>query len=130
MRGLSRTRLAEQMRSERARYSTNRRPLQSGGILTVEDGRHMVRQSDDDERAKAERLLKRLEEKDSEMCKKWVDAAVKIVCVWRKEGKLKPLYIVDALGKGRVGTWLNSLSWFFYCWIRIMVGLGSVVRLV
>jgi hypothetical protein len=101
MRDLSRTRLAEQMRSERARYSTSRRSLQSGGILTVEDGRHMVRQTDDDERAKAERLLKRLEEKDSKMRKKWVDAAAKIARAWRKEGKLKPLYIVDALGKGR-----------------------------
>jgi hypothetical protein len=66
----SRTRLAEQMRSERARYSTSRRSLQSGGILTVEDGRHMVRQTDDDEQAKAERLLNRLEEKDSKMRKK------------------------------------------------------------
>jgi hypothetical protein len=38
----------------------------------------MVRQNDDDERAKAERLLKRLEEKDSKMRRKWVDAAAKI----------------------------------------------------
>jgi hypothetical protein len=58
----------------------------------------MVRQTDDDERAKAERLLDRLEEKDSKMRKKWVD---KIARAWRKEGKLKSLYIVDALGKGR-----------------------------
>jgi hypothetical protein len=65
MRDFSRTRLAEKMRSERAMYS--RRSLQSGGTLTVEEWRHMVRQLDDDERAKAERLLKRLEEKDSEM---------------------------------------------------------------
>ena len=57
MRDLSSTQLAEQMRSERARYS--RRPSQPRGILAVEEGRHMVRQSDDDERAKAERLLKK-----------------------------------------------------------------------
>jgi len=37
-----------------------------GGILTV----HIVRQSDD-ERAEAERLLKRLEEKDPKMREKW-----------------------------------------------------------
>jgi len=43
--------------------------LQLGGILTMEEGRHMIRQSDD-ERAKAERLLKRLEERDSKMRKK------------------------------------------------------------
>jgi hypothetical protein len=99
MRDLSRTRLAEKMRSERAMYS--RRSLQSGGILTVEEGRSMVRQNDDDERAKAERLLKRLEEKDTKMRKKWVDAAAKIARAWREEGELKPLYIADALGKGR-----------------------------
>jgi hypothetical protein len=82
MRDLSRTRLAEQMQSERTRYSTSRRSLQSGGILAVEDGRHMIRQTDD-ERAKAVRLLNRLEEKDS---KKWVDTAAKIARAWRRKG--------------------------------------------
>jgi hypothetical protein len=47
MRDLSKTRLAKQTRSERDR---------SERTITVEEGRHMVRQSDDDERAKAERL--------------------------------------------------------------------------
>jgi hypothetical protein len=67
--------------------------LQSGRTLTIEDGRHMVRHLDDDERAKAERLQKRLEEKDLKMHKKWVEPAAKIAFAWRKEGKLKPLYI-------------------------------------
>jgi len=61
----------------------------------------MVHQLDDDERAKAERLLKRLEEKDLKMRRKWVDAAAKIARTWRREGKLRPLYIVDACGKGQ-----------------------------
>jgi hypothetical protein len=90
MRDLSGTRLAVQMRSERAKYNTSRRSLQSGGILTTEDGRQMVCQTEDDERAKVERLLGRLEEKDLKMRKKWVEAAAKIA---RKEGKLKPLYV-------------------------------------
>jgi hypothetical protein len=64
MRELSRTRLAGKICSERAMYG--RRFLQSGEIHTAEDGRRMVRQSDD-KRAKAERLLKRLEEKDSKI---------------------------------------------------------------
>ena len=38
----------------------------------------MVRQLDDHEYAKMERLLKRLEEKDSKMRKKQVDPAAKI----------------------------------------------------
>jgi hypothetical protein len=37
-----------------------------------------TRQTDYDERAKAERLLNRLEEKDSKMRKKWVDIVVKL----------------------------------------------------
>jgi hypothetical protein len=75
--------------------------LQSGGILTTEEGRNMVRQIDDYGRAKAERLLKKLEEKDSKMRKKWVDAATKIARAWRKEDKLKPFYVVDSYGKER-----------------------------
>ena len=35
------------------------------------------------------------------MRKKWVGTAAKIARARRKEGKLKPLYIVDALRKGR-----------------------------
>jgi hypothetical protein len=35
----------------------------------------------------------RLEEKDSKMRKKWVDAAANIACAWLKDGELKPLYI-------------------------------------
>ena len=74
----------------------NRRSVQSGGTLTIQEGRHMVQQLDDDERAKAERLLKRLEEKDLKMRRKWVDATAKIarmyIHTWRREGKLRPLY--------------------------------------
>jgi hypothetical protein len=40
-------------------------------------------------------------QKRKKMGKKWGDAAAKIARAWRKEGKLKPLYVVDALGKGR-----------------------------
>jgi hypothetical protein len=61
MRGLSRTRLAEQLRGERAKYSTSKQPLQSRKILTVEVKRHIIRQTYD-KRAKAERFLNRLEE--------------------------------------------------------------------
>jgi hypothetical protein len=43
-------------------------------------------------------MLKKLEEKNSKM---WVDAAAKIARAWRREGKLRPLYIVDSYGKGR-----------------------------
>jgi hypothetical protein len=41
----------------------------------------MERQLDDDERARAERLL---EKRTRKCAKKWVDAAAKIARVWRK----------------------------------------------
>jgi hypothetical protein len=82
----------------------------------------MVRQLDDDERAKAERLQKRLEETDLKMHKKWVEAAAKIARAWRKEGKLKPLYIVDAFGKGRE---VEFIFMFFYPWGDKIVRVSS-----
>jgi hypothetical protein len=125
MRDLSRTRLAEKMRSERAMYG--RWSLQSGGILTIEEGRSMVRQNDDDGRAKAEGLLKRLEDKDTKIRKKWVDAAAKIARAWRKEGKPKPLYIVDGLGKGRELV-RSEIHYHGYVlrWTGICIGLASI----
>ena len=38
--------------------------------------------------------------KGPEDAKKWIDAASKIAHSWRKEGKLRPLYVVDAYSKG------------------------------
>jgi hypothetical protein len=82
----------------------------------------MVRQLDDDERAKAERLLKRLEVKDLKMRKKWVEATANIARAWRKEGKLKPLYIVDAFGKGRdlVRGWVHFHVFFIHGVIKLL----------
>ena len=59
-------------------------------------GRDIVHQSDD-ECVKAERLLKRLEEKDLEMLKEWVD---EIARAWQTKGESKSLYIANAYGKG------------------------------
>jgi hypothetical protein len=89
MRDLSRTRLVEKMRSERAMYS--RRSLQSRGTLTIEDGRHMVRRLDDDECAKAVRFLKRQEEKDLKMSKKWVEAAAKNCTCMAEEREIEAI---------------------------------------
>jgi hypothetical protein len=44
----------------------------------MEDQRQMVRQREDDERAKVGRLLRWLEEKASKMLTKWVEAAAKL----------------------------------------------------
>jgi hypothetical protein len=44
----------------------------------------------------------------AKMRKRWLYAAAKIEGAWRKEGKLKALYIIDAYGKG---TQLNCVAY-------------------
>jgi len=84
----------------------------------------MIRQSDDG-RAEAERLLRGLEEKDSKMRKKWVDVAAKIARAWRKERKLKPLYMVDAYGKRRELVHRIHFHGFVFRWDDNIVGVSS-----
>ena len=61
MRDLKRTKLAESIRASQKAYSN--RPLQAGGILPVHEGRAMVEIFKEDDHAKAEALIKRLDEK-------------------------------------------------------------------
>ena len=46
-------------------------------------------------------MPKALIEKDPKLANQWVGVAAEIARVWGKEGMLKPVYMVDALGKGR-----------------------------
>jgi len=56
MKDLKRTKLAESVRQNQRAYSN--RPLQTGGVLTVTEGRAMVEKFKEDERSKAEALIK------------------------------------------------------------------------
>ena len=60
-RDLGRTQYAEKLQKERK--SLRRLHLQSGGVLTVEDGRNMVKEREKEELAKARRLIERTEKR-------------------------------------------------------------------
>jgi urease accessory protein UreE len=61
-RDLGRTRYAEQIQKQRKAMKNT--PLQSGGVLTVEEGRHMVVQRQEDAVAKVRQLVRAAELKD------------------------------------------------------------------
>ena len=80
MRDLKRTKLAEEIRQQQKAYS--KRPLQTGGVLPVSEGRAMVEHFKEDERAKAEALIKRLDEKLHKQHEKWYFEAAKKARDW------------------------------------------------
>lgn len=99
MKDLNRSKLAEETRQKRRAY--NNRPLQTGGVLTVAHARAMVQRQVEDERAKAEAVLQRLNEKERKLHQKASNEAAKKAREWRSKGTLKPIYIVDREGGGR-----------------------------
>jgi hypothetical protein len=61
-------------------------PLQSGGVLTVEQGRRMVVQRQEDAVAKARQLVQAVELKDRNVRKKVFFEAAKVTRKWRLIG--------------------------------------------
>lgn len=85
-RDLGRTKLAE--RVNKSRRATKNYHLQSGGVLTVADGREMVRKRADAEVQKARRIVQRFEDNELRELKKWHFAAASLARKWRLSGKL------------------------------------------
>jgi hypothetical protein len=100
MKDLSRTKLAEATRQRRKAY--NNKPLQTGGIITVAQARTMVQKQEENERAKAEAILQRLDEKEKRLHQKVANEAAKKAREWRNKGILNLLYIIDKEGGGRL----------------------------
>lgn len=65
---LGRTQYAEKLQKERR--SQRRLHLQSGGVLTVEEARHMVQKREEDELDKARRVIERAEKRAANAAKK------------------------------------------------------------
>ena len=61
----------------------------------------MVEHFKEDERAKTEALIKRLDEKLHKQHEKWYFKAAKKARDWRMKGKLDLLYVIDKPGNGR-----------------------------
>ena len=85
-RDLGRTELAKKTALQR-RASKNI-PLQSGGVLAIEEGREMVRQKDLDREAEALRVLEAANKKRYNARKRVWEAAAKLAREWYMTGKL------------------------------------------
>ena len=97
-RDLSRTKLAEHVKNSR-RVMKNYH-LQTGGVLTVAEGRNMVQRKANDEVDKARRTVQRHEDQALRVAKKvWFDAA-KQARALRLSGKLPRCEIIES-GVGR-----------------------------
>ncbi|KAI1174238.1 hypothetical protein F4777DRAFT_580160 [Nemania sp. FL0916] len=99
-RDLGRTRVAEKLaRDRRAAKNT---PLQTGGVLTVRDGREMVVHKAEDELAKARRAVEAADLRHYNARKRFFYEVAKKAGYWRLTGKLKPAYVVTSDREGRV----------------------------
>jgi hypothetical protein len=98
-RDLGRTKLAQELK-KRQKAQKNVQ-LQTGGVLTVEDGRDMVHKRVESELAKARKMVEVAEEKRIRTAKRVFEEVAKVARKKRRTSKLEPLYIVDSLGGGR-----------------------------
>jgi hypothetical protein len=98
-RDLQRTKLAEQV--QRSRRAMKNTPLQSGGILTIEEGRAMVQQKEINEVARAQKIIEAAELKTHNAHKRWFAEAAKKARKMRLDGRLKPAEIIDTDGGNR-----------------------------
>ena len=89
-RDLGRTRYAEQVQKQRKAMKNT--PLQSGGVLTVEQGRRMVVQRQEDAVAKARQLVQAAELKDYKI---FFFEAAKVARKWRLTGQLAPVEVCE-----------------------------------
>jgi DDE superfamily endonuclease/Tc5 transposase-like DNA-binding protein len=86
-RDLARTRMAEE--SRKARRNARNVSLQSGGILTVADGRKMVRQNENDKLAKAAAIVAASDKRDRARRKRARNDAAMIARRWKRQGRFK-----------------------------------------
>ena len=99
-RDLPRTKAAEL--ATRRRRASKKRNIQSGGIHTVAQGRHIVKQKAENDLVKAKRIADAADKKQHNMFKRWFFEAAKTARKWRLECKLDPLEIYDSRGGCRL----------------------------
>ncbi|KAM4067402.1 DDE superfamily endonuclease [Hirsutella rhossiliensis] len=91
---LGRTRYAEKIAKQRR--AMKNKVLQSGGVLTVQEGRAMVRRKEEDEVTKAREVIARMEAKAKNALKRWFNEAAKTARQWRAIGKLDRAEIYES----------------------------------
>ena len=94
-RDLGRTKKAEEM--QRLRRAFKNKPLKSGGILTVAQGRQMVQQKANNDLKRAQQLVKAAEQKQHNYIKKVFFEATKTARRWRIEGRIQPYHCYDSI---------------------------------
>ncbi|KAK3686099.1 hypothetical protein B0T22DRAFT_443199 [Podospora appendiculata] len=92
-RELGRTKMAEAIAKQRR--AMKEVTLNSGGVLTVEEGRQMVVQREEDSLAKARRMVEVAEQRYKTRVKDTYFDAAKEARKWRIEGKLQPCEIYE-----------------------------------
>jgi hypothetical protein len=90
---LGRTQFAQ--RAAAARRAQKNQPLQSGGVLTVEEGRRMVVQKEVDREKEALRIVEAAEKKRQLQQKRWAEATAKLARRWYMTGILPPAVIFE-----------------------------------
>ena len=93
-RDLGRTKMAE--RIQQRRKAMKNIQLQSGGVLSVAQGREMVLQREEDQVAKARKVVKDAEKKAHNARKRWFEEAAKKARKWRVSGRLERVEVCDS----------------------------------
>jgi hypothetical protein len=88
-RDLSRTQMAAA--SRKARRNEKNMQLQSGGILTVSDGRRMVRQNAEAKIVKATAIVAAAQKRETARRKRVINDAAKAGRAWKRQGRFKTL---------------------------------------
>ena len=93
-RDLGRTKMAERIQKQRKAMKNIQ--LQSGGVLSVAQGREMVQQREDDQIAKARKVVEDAEKKVHNARKRWFEEAAKKARQWRASGRLERVEVRDS----------------------------------
>ncbi|OAQ58169.1 DDE superfamily endonuclease [Pochonia chlamydosporia 170] len=93
-RDLGRTKMAERIQQQRRAMRNTQ--LQSGGVLTVAQGREMVQKREEDQIAKARKTVEAAELKAHNARRRWFEEAAKEARKWRASGRLGRVEICDS----------------------------------
>lgn len=99
-RDFGRTKYAERVSKQRRTGKSCK--VQSGGVLTAEQGREMVKKKGEDEVVKAQKILEAYYERAKRTAKKVFSEAAKEARKRRIDGRLGPGEIIDIAGRSRL----------------------------
>lgn len=83
-------------RIQQQRKAMKNRQLQSGGVLTVAQGREMVEKREEDQVARARKLVEAAELKARRMRRWWFEEAAKEARKWRASERLGRVEVCDS----------------------------------